>query len=58
MRCIAVARRDYIDSVAAFNVSIRRFPASVVAQWSGFEKRAQLEVPEGVTEVPEIDFGE
>jgi LemA protein len=53
---IAVARRDFIDSVAAFNVSIRRFPGSVVAGVAGFEKRAQLEVPEASTERPEIDF--
>lgn len=54
---ISVARRDYIEAVNAYNVSIRRFPASVIAGLTGFEKKAQLEAPPGVTERPEIDFG-
>jgi LemA protein len=54
---IATARRDYIEAVNAFNVSIRRFPGNLVAGLLGTEKKAQLEAPEGVTERPEIDFG-
>lgn len=53
---IAVARRDYIDSVKGFNVAIRRFPGNLIASWFGFEKRPQLEIDAGVQETPVIDF--
>ncbi|MSR60960.1 MAG: LemA family protein [Planctomycetes bacterium] len=53
---IAVARKDYIDSVNAYNVAIRRFPGSLVASVAGFEKHAQLEVPAGVQERPKVEF--
>lgn len=53
---IAVARRDYIEAVNAYNVSIRRFPGTILAGIFGFDKHAQLETPEGVTERPAIDF--
>jgi LemA protein len=53
---LAVARRDYIDAVKDYNVAIRRFPGSLVAGLFGFEKHAQLEVPEGVTARPEVEF--
>jgi LemA protein len=53
---IAVARRDYIDTVRDYNVSIRRFPGSLIAGAFGFEKHAQLEAPAGVTERPAVEF--
>lgn len=53
---LGVARRDYIEAVNAYNVSIRRFPGSLLAGMFGFEKHAQLETPEGVTERPAVDF--
>lgn len=53
---IAVARRDYIEAVNAYNVSIRRFPGTVLAGLFGFEKHAQLETPEGVSERPAVEF--
>jgi len=53
---IAVARRDYIEAVNAYNVAIRRFPGSMLAGIFGFEKHAQLETPEGVTERPNVEF--
>lgn len=53
---IAVARRDYIEAVNAYNVSIRRFPGSLLAGAFGFEKHAQLETPEGVSERPAVEF--
>jgi LemA protein len=57
---IAVARRDYIESVRAFNTTVKRFPATVFAGMLGFEPKAQLEAPAGVTERPDVefDFGE
>lgn len=53
---IAVARRDYIEAVNAYNVAIRRFPGTILAGIFGFDKHAQLEAPEGVTERPAIDL--
>jgi len=53
---IAVARRDYIEAVNAYNVAIRRFPGSMLAGIFGFEKHAQLEVPAGVSERPAVEF--
>lgn len=53
---LAVARRDYIEAVNAYNVAIRRFPGSMLAGIFGFEKHAQLETPEGVTERPNVEF--
>jgi LemA protein len=56
---LAVARRDYIDAVNAYDVAIRRFPASLLAGMFGFEKKPQLELAEpGMTERPAIDFGD
>lgn len=53
---IAVARRDYIDAVRDYNTSIRAFPGSLIASFRGFETYPQLEVEEGVEQVPAIDF--
>ena len=53
---LAVARRDYIEAVNAYNVAIRRFPGSMLAGIFGFEKHAQLEAPEGVSERPAVEF--
>ena len=54
---IAVARRDYIDSVKLYNTSIRTFPGNIVASFRGFEPYSQLEVDEKFEEVPKVDFG-
>ena len=54
---IAVARRDYIEAVRAYNVAIRRFPGSLVAGLFSKEPHAQLETPAGSTEVPKVEFG-
>ena len=54
---IAVARRDYIDSVRGYNAYLRRFPTNLVAGLFGFDPRAQLEIDEGDRERPDVDFG-
>lgn len=54
---LAVSRRDFIDAVREYNVSIRRFPGALVASLFGFEKHAQLETDPASTERPTIDFG-
>ncbi len=53
---IAVARRDYIDAIRNYNTGIRRFPGNLLASSFGFERMPQLEVEEGVTEVPAVGF--
>jgi LemA protein len=56
---IAVARRDCIDVIQAYNSSIKRFPGNVIAGTAGFEKLPQLEIPgENLSEAPVVDFGE
>lgn len=53
---IAVARKRYNDSVRVFNTKIRRFPASIIANMMGYEKREYFEIEEAAREVPEVDF--
>jgi LemA protein len=54
---IAVARRDYIDAVRAFNTFRRTFPTSIVAALFGFDALAQLEATAEEREAPKIEFG-
>lgn len=55
---IAVARRDYIDAIQAFNTTVRKFPNNLLAGTFGFEKLPQLEQEEeNLSEAPKIDFG-
>jgi len=53
---IAVARRDYIDSVLDYNAFLRRFPTNFVAGMFGFEKQAQLAIDDREREAPKVDF--
>ncbi len=53
---IAVARRDYIDSVRRFNTYVRRFPANLVAGMFGFEKLQQMQFDEAERETPTVEF--
>jgi len=56
---IAVARRDYIDSIQDYNTALRKFPGNVVGNMFGMEKVTQLEAATDVErEVPTIDFGD
>jgi LemA protein len=55
---IAVARRDYIDSVKNYNTALRKFPGNMVGGMFGMEKVPQLEAAtEAERAVPTIDFG-
>jgi LemA protein len=53
---IAVARRDYIESVRAYNTYRRRFPTNLIAGMMGFDTIAQLEVEPAVREAPQVEF--
>jgi len=53
---INVARRDYNAAVAAFNTKVRRFPASIIAGVTGFERRAPFEAQGGAEKAPQVEF--
>lgn len=53
---IAVARKDYNDSVRGLNATIRRFPTNIVANISGIKARDYFEITEAEKAVPEVQF--
>ena len=53
---IAVARRDYIDAVRAYNTKRRRFPTNFVAGMFGFDTIPQLTIEEGERSTPDVQF--
>ena len=54
---IAIARKDYIDSVRVFNTLIRKIPTKwVVAIFSDMEKKATFDIEESKKVVPVVDF--
>jgi LemA protein len=53
---IAVERKRYNDTVRDFNARIRRFPASLVASVSGFDRKDYFETQPGARDVPKVDF--
>jgi len=54
---IAVARRDYIDSVLAYNTAIQKLPGNLVAGFAGMTPAAQLSIAEPERATPKVDFG-
>jgi LemA protein len=53
---IAEARRTYNTVVNAYNVSIRRFPNTILAGLFGFERKAAFSASEGAEKAPEVSF--
>jgi len=53
---IAVARKDYNDSVKVYNVTIRSFPTVMIAPMFGFDKAEFFEVSGVDKENPTVDF--
>src|SRR3984885_13095797 len=54
---IAVARKNYNDSIQAYNTFIRQFPNSLFASWAGFkENDAYFKASEGSREAPKVQF--
>jgi LemA protein len=53
---IAVARRDYIDSVREYNTYRRRFPTNLIAGILGFDPLAQLQIEPEEKAVPTVEF--
>ena len=53
---ISVARQRYNTSAQTFNTAIRRFPASLVANMSGFKPKAYFKGAAGSSQAPEVQF--
>lgn len=53
---IKTERDRYNEAVREFNVKIRRFPANIIANIFGFERRAMFEASEGAEIAPEVKF--
>jgi LemA protein len=56
---IGVARKRYIESVEAFNVLVRQFPANLTAMVFGYEPKPQFAVEDerAIARPPTVDFG-
>ena len=53
---IAVERKAFAEKVGQFNASIRRFPANIVANLFGFERKAYFEAQSGAENAPKVEF--
>jgi LemA protein len=53
---ITVARTRYNETVQAYNTTIRRFPASMVAGFTGFREKAYFQAKEGADTAPKVQF--
>ncbi len=53
---LAVARKDYNDSVKALNARIRTFPTSIIASIAGIKARDYFEIEEGEEATPKVEF--
>lgn len=56
---IAVARKRYIDSVQAYNVTVRSFPTNLTAKVFGHQAKQNFTVTneEEISRPPQVDFG-
>ncbi len=53
---ITVARKRYSDSAQAYNTAIRMFPTNIVANMSGFQKKAYFTASEEAQSAPKVEF--
>ena len=53
---ITVERRKYNEAAQNFNTTIRRFPANIVANLTGFSKKEYFQASEGADQVPQVEF--
>ena len=55
---IAVARRDYIEAVRAYNTALRTFPTIIWAKtaFAGYKPLAELTATEGSEKPPQVKF--
>lgn len=55
---IAVARKDYNDTVKTYNKTIKSFPKNLFASMFNFEEADYFEAKESANEVPNVSFEE
>lgn len=53
---ISVERRRFNEAVRAYNTYIRKFPQTIIANMSGFEKKGYFQSDEGASKAPEVKF--
>lgn len=53
---LAVARKDYNESVQSYNTAIRSLPTSVLARLFGFEPKEYFKADDGARQVPQVKF--
>lgn len=53
---INVARKDFNDAAKEYNVSIRRFPKSIIAGICGFDKKNYFAAEAGADKAPKVEF--
>ncbi len=53
---IAVERMRYNEAAREFNTKRRLFPASIIANMSGFQEKAYFEAEEGAEKAPKVKF--
>ncbi|HSJ68788.1 MAG TPA: LemA family protein, partial [Anditalea sp.] len=53
---ISVARRNFNQSVQAYNAELRTFPNNIYAGWFGFERKGYFEASAGAEQAPTVEF--
>ncbi len=53
---IAVARRNFNESVVTYNANIRTFPNNIFAGWYGFETKGTFQASAGAENAPTVQF--
>jgi LemA protein len=53
---IAVERRRYNESIQSYNTAVRQFPASVIANMTGFDQREFFNAADGAETAPVVNF--
>lgn len=53
---ISVERDRYNEVVKTYNLSLRKFPKNIIANWFGFEPKAYFQSVEGAAQAPTVNF--
>jgi LemA protein len=53
---IAVERRNFNQVVQSYNTTIRRFPASFIASFTGFKDKQYFQAQAGAENAPKVEF--
>ena len=53
---ITVARKEFNDATQDYNVTVRKFPANLVAMIFGFDQKPYYEADESASQAPKVEF--